>query len=105
MANRRSGSGKTFLTEKIYKKLKLKKKVIWIDGDKFRKKYTNDLGYTKKDRKINSKRIQIHCLNYEKKGYIVLCSILSIFKNHQKENRKIFKQYLQIFIKSNLKRH
>ncbi len=100
----KSGSGKSFITAKLYKKIKKKiKKVKWIDGDKFRKKYSKDLGFSLKDRKTNSKRIQRYCKYLDKRDYVVLCSVLSIFKEHQKENRKIFANYLQIFIKANQK--
>ena len=39
----------------------------------------------------------------ESKGFIVICSILSIFKDHQKKNRTKFKKYIQVYIHSNLK--
>ena len=98
-----SGSGKSFLAKKLYKKLKIKfKKIIWVDGDKFRKKYSKDLKYSIKDRRENSKRIQKYCSKYEKKNYLVICYILSIFPNHQKKNREIFKNYIQIQIDANI---
>ena len=53
-----------------YLKIKNKRKVIWIDGDKFRKKNSKDLGYSLKDRKINSKRIQVYCKKFDNKDYI-----------------------------------
>ena len=60
-----SGSGKSFFSKKLFKKLKRDyKKTIWIDGDRFRKKYSKDLSYSLKDRKKNSKRIQKFCLKY-----------------------------------------
>ena len=99
----KSGSGKTFLSKKLFKKLKKINKVIWIDGDKFRKKFSNDLGYSYTDRKKNSKRIQTYCKERDKPNRIVICSILSIIKKHQKENRKLFSSYIQIYIKVNLK--
>ena len=100
-----SGSGKSFLANKIYKKLiNKRKKVIWIDGDDVRKYITYDLGYSIADRKKNSKLIADLCKFLENKGFIVICSILSIFKDHQKINRKKFKRYLQIYIKSNLEK-
>ena len=47
-----SGSGKSFLANKIYKRLvKENKKTIFIDGDDIRKFITYDLGYSVKDRK------------------------------------------------------
>lgn len=98
----KSGSGKSFLAKKLFSKIKSKnKKTIWIDGDNFRKKYSKDLGYGVNDRKKNSIRIQNHCKIYDKKNYIVICSILSIFVKHQKINKKIFKNYTQIYIKAN----
>ena len=100
----KSGVGKTYLAEKLYKILKrVKKKVIWIDGDRFRKKFSKDLGFSVKDRLKNSKRLQLYCKKYDKKGYIVLCSVISIFINHQKENRKKFTNYFQIHLKSEMK--
>ena len=97
-----SGSGKSFIAKKLFKEFRLKKeRVYWIDGDLFRKKYSKDLGYTTKDREKNSFRIQKHCKNKEINNNIVLCSILSIFKSHQKKNRKIYKKYFQIYIKAN----
>jgi len=101
----KSGSGKTFLADKLYKKLKKSvKRIKWIDGDRFRKKYSKDLGYRKVDRMKNSLRIQRYCKDIENKGYLVICSILSIFKKHQKKNRKLFNNYFQVFIKVNYTR-
>lgn len=39
----------------------------------------------------------------ERKKFLVICSILSIFKDHQKENRKVFKKYIQVFLKTEKK--
>ena len=97
-----SGSGKTFYSEKICKILSKKKKVIHIDGDEVRKYINYNLKYTKKDRKKNSLIIRNFCNFLEKKEYIVICSILSIFRDHQKGNRKLFKKYFQIHIKSEI---
>ncbi len=98
-----SGSGKSFFAKKLVDKLKKKKKVIWVDGDDVRKFISFKLGYSINDRKKNSFLISNLCNFLEKKNYIVICSILSIFREHQKRNRKIFKKYVQIYIKSNLK--
>ena len=95
-----SGSGKTYLAKQILKKFKGKK--IHIDGDEIRKYFTYNLGYTKKDRKKNSLFICDLCAYLEQKDYIVVCSILSIFNDHQLNNRKKFRKYFQIFIKTNI---
>lgn len=94
-----SGSGKSFYANKINNKLKKKgKKTIIIDGDEIRKYITNDLNYNLKDREKNSKIIQKICHFLENQGFIVICAILSIIKKHQKENRKLFNKYFQIYI-------
>ena len=95
-----SGSGKTFLSKKIYKKLNGKK--ILVDGDVVRKYLTYDLSYTEKDREKNSQFISDLCKFLEIQGFIVVCSILSIFRKHQKQNRKKFDNYFQIFINSKI---
>ena len=50
-----SGSGKSYISKKLQKKLK--KNFIIIDGDVIRSIFENDLGHTKKDRKKNANRI------------------------------------------------
>ena len=94
-----SGSGKSYFANQILKILNKKKiKTIHIDGDEVRKYITKDLKYSVNDRKKNSILISGLCKFLEAKGYTVICSILSIFPKHQKNNRKIFKKYIQIFI-------
>ena len=98
-----SGSGKTYLAKKIFKELtKKNKKCFLVDGDVVRKYISYDLGYSIKDRKMNSKIITDLCKFLEINGYIVICSILSIFPMHQKNNRKKFSKYIQIYLKSDL---
>lgn len=93
-----SGSGKTFYAKHLAKKFK--KKCIFLDGDDVRKYITKNLGYSIKDRKKNSLLISNLCRFLESKGFIVICSILSIFRSHQKNNRKLFNKYIQIYLKA-----
>ena len=95
-----SGSGKTYLAKNIFRNIRGKK--IIIDGDMVRKHITYNLKYTIKDRKKNSKLISDLCKFLEDQGFVVICSILSIFTEHQKINRKKFNNYFQIFINSKL---
>lgn len=99
-----SGSGKSFYAKKLFSAINKKKKSIYIDGDEIRKYITYKLGYTKKDREKNSLFICDLCNFLEKKGYIVICSILSIFRNHQKKNRSLYDNYIQIFMDVSLKK-
>ena len=95
-----SGSGKTYLAKEIFKKYKGKK--ILIDGDIVRKYITYNLKYTKADRKKNSLLISDLCKFLEIQGFTVVCSILSIFRNHQKLNRIKFNDYFQIFLNTKI---
>ena len=62
-----------------------KKKVIHIDGDEVRKYLNYKLKYSKKDREKNSLLISDLCNFLEKKGFLVICSILSIIKTSKKK--------------------
>ena len=98
----KSGSGKTFFAKKLKKKIS-NDKIIHVDGDEIRKFFfDNQLGFSIKDRKNNSLFIIKLCNFLEKKGYVVLCSVQSIFPEHQKLNRKKFKTYFQVYIKVDL---
>lgn len=97
-----SGSGKTFLSNKLKNILNENNNVIHIDGDEFRKYISYDLGYNVADRRINSKKIQDLSRYLEKLGYVVIVSILSIFNEHQKENKDLYNDYFQIYIKSDI---
>ena len=52
-----SGVGKSTLGNYLIRKIKNKDKLIFIDGDEFRRLFNNDIGFTKKDRDINAKRL------------------------------------------------
>lgn len=95
-----SGSGKTYLAKEIFKKCKGKK--ILVDGDIVRKYITYNLKYTAADRKKNSLLISDLCKFLETQGFTVVCSILSIFRSHQKLNRIKFNDYLQIFLNTKI---
>jgi adenylylsulfate kinase-like enzyme len=95
-----SGSGKTYLSKKIFKNINGKK--ILVDGDIVRKYITYKLKYTKSDREKNSLLISDLCNFLEMQGFTVICSILSIFKKHQKLNRTKFQNYFQVFLKTKL---
>ena len=81
-----SGSGKSFLANKIYKNLnKKRKKVICIDGDEIRKY----IGHTMEDRKINANRICKLCKFLDDQNIDVVTSILSIFPESRKWCRRM----------------
>tara|TARA_B100000965_G_scaffold315081_1_gene275252 strand:+ start:869 stop:1363 length:495 start_codon:yes stop_codon:yes gene_type:complete len=96
-----SGVGKTFYAKKLLGKVNLKKK-IHIDGDEIRSFFFKKLGYSKNDRRISGNLTVKLCSFLESKGYIVVCSMQSMFPDMQKKNRLIFKNYLQIHLQAKL---
>ena len=44
------------------------------------------------------------CKFLESQNFTVVCSILSIFRNHQKINRNKFENYFQIYLKTELEK-
>lgn len=98
-----SGVGKSTLGNYFYKIKKKKiKNLIYIDGDNFRKLFKNDLGYSLKDRNKNAERICnfVKFLQSQKINVVVSANLTS--KKYQTLSKKIYHNYLSIFIESRL---
>lgn len=99
-----SGVGKTTLAKVLYKKLEKKNsKIVHIDGDRFRKLFNNDLGYTLKHRNINAERLInfVSFLNNQKINIIISANLTS--QKYRVLNKKKFKKYIEVNIASDLK--
>ena len=85
-----SGVGKTTLA-KYY--LKFLNNYIWIDGDKFRDLFNNDIKYSLRDRNINAERLIkfISFLNKQKFNTIISANLTS--NKYKKKIRKFKKLY------------
>lgn len=94
-----SGSGKTYLSKKIKIKLKKKIKFIHLDGDKIRKIFSHDLGYSTLERQKNAERISKLTRFLVDQNNHVIVSVLSNFPYWLKWNRNNIKDYFQIYIK------
>jgi len=94
-----SGSGKTTLGKALSKYL-LSKKIasVHLDGDDLRSVWGEDIGYSIEDRRKNSKRQQKISKIFEDQGLVVVTSTIALFEDHRIENRKIFKDYFEIFL-------
>lgn len=95
-----SGSGKTTFSRYFIQKLnkKEKKKVIHIDGDKFRSIF-NDLKYNTQDRIKNSERVCKLTTFLNKSGdFMIVVSMVSISQKWLNWIRSKNKNYIQIFI-------
>ena len=99
-----SGAGKTTLAKALYKDLKKKiPNTLWIDGDILRKHFQNTKKYDQKSRiKQYKKMIDLAKFCYDQKINVIVSALYFndfIFKN----NKKIFKNYYQIYLKSDIK--
>jgi adenylylsulfate kinase len=99
-----SGSGKTKLSNELFKSKIIKKNFISIDGDEFRKEISNDLGYSFKDRKKNAERISKFAKYLSNKKINVIISVLSNYSEWLNWNKKNIKNYLQVYIKVDKKK-
>lgn len=99
-----SGAGKTTLGKALYKNLKKKiPNTVWIDGDILRNHFQNTEKYDQKSRvEQYTKMIRIAKFCYDQKINVIVSALYFnnfIFRN----NKKIFKNYFQIYLKSNIK--
>ena len=99
-----SGAGKTILAKALYKDVKKRfPNTLWIDGDILRKHFQNTKKFDQKSRiEQYKKMIRLAKFCYEQKINIIISVLYFndfIFKN----NKKIFKNYFQIYLKANIK--
>ena len=99
-----SGAGKTTLAKALYNDVKKKfPNTLWIDGDILRKHFQNTKKFDQKSRiEQYKKMIRLAKFCYEQKINIIISVLYFndfIFKN----NKKIFKNYFQIYLKANIK--
>ena len=94
-----SGVGKTTIAQVLKKKLK---DYIWIDGDKFRKMFNNDIGYSLVERNKNAERIInfVNFLNKEKKNILISANLTSL--KYKKKVKRKFKNLVHINIVSTM---
>ncbi len=95
-----SGAGKTTLGKKLegyYKNLG--KKTIFIDGDEVRNFFNSDLGYSKKDRTENIKRIQLATYFLSKTDLITIVCNISPFEELRNFQREKIDNYVEVYLK------
>lgn len=95
-----SGAGKTTLGNNLKKYLDKKNiKSCIIDGDMVRDFYNNDLGFEKKDRIANIKRIMLSAYLLEQNGIIPIVCNISPFQELRDFAKIKFSRYIEIYLK------
>ncbi len=99
-----SGAGKTTLAKALYSKVKKKfSNTIWIDGDILRKHFQNTKKYDQKSRVDQYKKmVDLAKFCYDQKINVII-SVLYFNSFILNNNKRIFKNYFQIYLKSNIK--
>ena len=98
-----SGAGKTTLGREVFERLKsTSPNTVFLDGDDIRKYFrqdTEELDYSVEGRRKNGDRIQKICAWLDAQDINVVCCILSLFPEMQRQNRVLFSSYYEIYLK------
>ena len=94
-----AGSGKTTVANMLRDAFwTAKKPVVLLDGDNVRDVFGNDLGFTKRDRLINARRIRSLCYLLDQQNIDVVCAILSISQADRDWCRTNLNNYKEIYL-------
>lgn len=102
-----SGSGKSTIANFVISKLRelTNRKISYYDGDIIRLNLSQGLGFNKRDRSINVRRIGFVCAETTKHGGIAVAANIAPFKEDREYNReKISKEgnYIEIFVDTDI---
>lgn len=98
-----SGSGKSTLGKMIKDKLdKAGKHSYILDGDEVRQFYDNDLGYEKKDRVENIKRIMLSAHTLSKSGTFAIVCNIHPFKELREFARRKIDNYNEVYLRRHI---
>lgn len=74
-------------------------KVDQLDGDIIRQDMTRDLGFSKKDRDENIKRVTSIAKKLTHKNVVVLASFVSPYREQRRNARKEIKQFIEVYVR------
>jgi len=98
-----SGAGKTTLADRIYEELsKSGYKLERLDGDTVRQNLTKDLGFSRKDRAENIKRVAYVCSLLSKHGVGVVASFISPYKSEREIVREKSTNFIEVHVSTPL---
>ncbi|TBR62015.1 adenylyl-sulfate kinase [Westiellopsis prolifica IICB1] len=98
-----SGAGKTTISSTIEKILRSQGyKVEVLDGDVVRQNLTQDLGFSKKDRDENVRRLGFVASLLSRNGVIVLVSAISPYRDVREEMRQRIDNFIEVYVNAPL---
>jgi len=91
-------SGKTTLSRRVFEHIKdLGLKVELLDGDVIRRHFSQELGFSERERKINIRRIGFVSHLLTRNGIITVVAAIAPYKEVREENRKLIGRYVEVF--------
>jgi bifunctional enzyme CysN/CysC len=97
-----SGSGKTTIAKELVRVLYSEgKHAVLLDGDNVRHALCGDLGFSKEDRKENIRRIAEVAKIFYEQGNIVVCALISPFKEDRDFVRSLIPQrdFVEVYVR------
>jgi adenylyl-sulfate kinase len=92
-------SGKTTIAKKLKQKIEnIGYKIVHLDGDDVRQGLNSDLGFSKKDRNENLRRISHVAELFNEKSCPVIASFVSPTNDYRKMIRKIINNIILIYV-------
>lgn len=97
-----AGSGKTTISKELYYLIKQDiPNVVYLDGDGFREIF--ECSKHDKDSRIKVAMIRARMCNLlSKQGIVVIASTISLFQEIYENNKKIFKNYIEVYIQCDM---
>src|SRR4030042_1241939 len=93
-----SGAGKSTISFRVYMELKRRSlNAELLDGDIIRINFSQGLGFSKRDRDINIRRIGFVSLLLNKNGIISIVAGISPYRETRRHNRDLLGNYIEVF--------
>jgi len=94
-----SSAGKTTISRSVFKALQARgQRVEWLDGDAMRLRLCAGLGFSKKDRDENVRRIGFVAELLTRHGVIVLVSAISPYRALRDEMRRRIGNFVEVYV-------
>lgn len=99
-----SGSGKTTLANalKEYIQQYESRLITILDGDSVRQHLSRGLGFSRKDRSMNVRRIGFVASEIVKHGGIVICANIAPYEEDRLFNRKLISDYIEVWVNTSI---
>jgi adenylylsulfate kinase len=92
--------GKTTIADQVALVLTQKKYTVQrLDGDIVRQDITSSLGFSKKDRDENIKRVTSIAKKLTQKNVVVLASFVSPYKKQRRNARNEIKKFVEVYVR------